>query len=124
MDTELSRKKKELEEAIKSDSIEKAEALLLEGIDPSLKNEQNTPLIFTTENTELIKLLLEYGADPKAEDIHGFKVEDYTDDPILKELLNQPRKPLLTKFVKYRATIKTLRKTNKTRRSHSRVEKS
>jgi len=113
-----------MEQALIDNDIEKVESLLVEGADPNSKTEAGKPLIFLTESQEVIKLLLEYGADPKAEDEYGFKIEDYTDDEGLKTLLNEPRKPTITKFVKYRATVKSLKPTNKTRRQRCRVEKS
>jgi hypothetical protein len=113
-----------METALEANDAEKVEALLVEGADPNMKTESGKPIIFLTENQEIIKLLLEYGADPQAEDENGFKMEDYTDDNDLKLLLNQPKKPPLTKFIKYRGTIKSVKKANKTRRRHCQVEKS
>jgi hypothetical protein len=113
-----------MEEALEANSAEKVEALLVEGADPNMKTETGKPILFLTENQEIIKLLLEYGADPQAEDEHGFKMKDYTDDDELKLLLTLPKKPPLTKFIKYRGTIKSFKKTNKTRRRHCQVEKS
>ena len=49
-----------MEEAVKSEDIETIETLLLEGFNP---NEAATPLLFQTENKNIIKLLLDYGAD-------------------------------------------------------------
>jgi ankyrin repeat protein len=113
-----------MEEALKEENIEKIETLLLEGSDPNEKTKTGKPIIFLTDNQEVIKLLLEYGADPKIEDEYGFKLEDYADDDKLKALLNEPRKPTITKFVKYRATSKQIKSKNKTRRQRCRVEKS
>ena len=113
-----------MEDALKSEDIETIETLLLEGFNPNITE---TPLIFQTENKHIIKLLLDYGADPKAKDIHGFTLNDYTDDEDLKRILNEPRNPTIissTKFIKYRGTIKTIKKTNKTRRQRCQVEKS
>jgi len=113
-----------MEEAIKLEDIDAVENLLLEGFNP---NDTKTPLIFLTENKQVIKLLLDYGADPHATDEHGFKVQDYTDDEDLKKLLQEPRNPIIvssTKFIKYRGTIKSIKKTNKTRRQRCLVEKS
>jgi hypothetical protein len=113
-----------MEEALLANDIEKIETLLVEGADPNMTTETGKPIIFLTESQEIIKLLLEYGADPQAEDEHGFKLEDYTDDDDLKQLLSLPKKPPLTKFIKYRGTIKSVKKANKTRRRHCQVEKS
>lgn len=113
-----------MEEALQANDIEKVETLLVEGTDPNMTTESGKPIIFLTENQEIIKLLLEYGADPQAEDENGFKLEDYTDDDTIKQLLTLPKKPPLTKFIKYRGTIKSLKKVNKTRRRHCQVEKS
>jgi hypothetical protein len=113
-----------MEEALHANDTEKVEALLVEGADPNMKTESGNPILFLTENQEIIKLLLEYGADPQVEDVDGFKMEDYTDDDTIKQLLTLPKKPPLTKFIKYRGTIKSLKKVNKTRRRHCQVEKS
>jgi len=113
-----------MEEALQGNDAEKVEALLVEGADPNMKTESGKPIIFLSESQEIIKLLLEYGADPLAEDENGFKMEDYTDDDEVKLLLNLPKKPPITKFIKYRGTIKSLKKVNKTRRRHFQVEKS
>ena len=116
-----------MELVIKSENLGEIENLLTEGYNPNEKTENNTPLIFLTENVAIIKLLLEYGADPKAVDEYGFTIEDYTDDEELKKLINEPRNPIIvssTKFIKYRGTIKSIKKTNKTRRSRLQVEKS
>ena len=117
-----------MEQALIENDIEKVEALLVEGIDPNSKTDVGKPIIFLTDNQEVIKLLLEYGADPKAEDEHGFKLEDYIDDDTsnkeIRTLLNEPRKPTITKFIKYRATIKSANPKNKTRRQRCQVEKS
>ena len=114
-----------MEEAIKSEDIEKLESLLNDCYNPNEKNSDNTPMLLLTENKEIIKLLLEYGADPKIPDGNGFTIEDYTDDQDIIKLLNEPRNSIIinsTKFIKYRGTIKSNKKTNKTRRL--RVEKS
>lgn len=113
-----------MEDALKSEDIETIETLLLEGFNP---NEVEPPLLFQTENKNIIKLLLDYGADPHSTDIYGFTLNDYTNDEEVKRMLNEPRNPTIvssTKFIKYRGTIKTLKKTNKTRRLRCRVEKS
>jgi len=114
-----------MEEAIKAEDLDKIESLLNECNNPNEKNSNNTPMLFLTENKEIIKLLLEYGADPKITDENGFTLEDYTDDQELIQLLNEPRNSIIinsTKFIKYRGTIKSNKKTNKTRRL--RVERS
>jgi hypothetical protein len=109
-----------MEEAIASNDIEKIKELLQDGYDPSEKNATGRPIIFDSENIEIIELFLNYGLDPKITDIHGFTMENYTDDLVLKEKLNETRNPIIInppKFIKYRATKKAEGKRSKTRRN-------
>jgi len=114
-----------MEEAIESNDIERVKILLQEGFDPSEKKSTGNPIIFDTTNIEIIELFLNYGLDPKITDKHGFSLENYTDDILLKEKLNEPRNPIIInppKFIKYKGTKKGEHKSSKTRRN--RVAKS
>lgn len=109
-----------MEEAIVSNDITRITELLQDGFDPCEKNATGNPIIFDTENVEIIELFLNYGLDPKITDIYGFTMENYTDNLLLKEKLNEPRNPIIInppKFVKYRATKKAEQKRSKTRRN-------
>ena len=109
-----------MEEAIASKDIERIKELLQDGYDPSEKGTSGSPIIFDTDNVEIIELFLNYGLDPKITDKYGFTMENYTDDLLLKEKLKESRNPIIInppKFIKYRATKKAEGKRSKTRRN-------
>ncbi len=114
-----------MEEAISSNDIIKIKELLIDGVDPNEKNAEGRPLIFETQNLEIIDIFLNYGLDPKIMDNHGFTMEDYNDNPLLKEKLNTPLNSFTInppKFLRYKASMKSHNKRKKTRRNQ--VEKS
>lgn len=111
-----------MEEAISSNDIIKIKELLSDGIDPNEKNAEGRPLIFETQNLEIIDLFLNYGLDPKITDAYGFTMEDYSDDTLLKEKLNTPLNAFIInppKFIKYKASMKIQNKRKKTRRNQA-----
>jgi len=111
-----------MEEALVSNDIVRIKELLEDGYDPSEKGSNGSPIIFDTENVEIIELFLNYGLDPKITDKYGFMMENYTDNLVLKEMLNKPRNPIIInppKFIKYRATKKAEGKRSKTRRNQA-----
>jgi ankyrin repeat protein len=108
-----------MEEAILKNDIDTVKYLLDEGFDPNTKTNTNTPLIFRCKNLEILKLLLDYGADTKSPDEHGFILEDYCDDDETLSLLNKPRNVIIiskTKTIKYRETLRLRQKRTKTLR--------
>lgn len=106
-----------MEEAILKNDIDTVKYLLEQGHDPNSKTETDTPLIFITTNLEVLKLLLDYGADAKCPDENGFILENYCDDDETLSLLNKPRNVILvpqTKTIKYRETLRLRQKRAKT----------
>lgn len=111
-----------MEAAISTANLEKITELLKEGSDPSEKGPTGNPLIFSTDDLEIIELFLNYGLDPKITDIYGFTLEDYTDNTLLKEKLATTRNPIIInppKFIKYRATHKSANRRAKTRKTQA-----
>ena len=88
--------------------------LLKEGHNPNGQSEEKIPYLFLTDNEEILKMLVEYGADLETVDEFGFTVLDYTDIefPKPKNTITLPA----TKFVNYRETKRAAQKRTKTRR--------
>lgn len=69
--------------------------MLKEGADPNLRNSKGaTPLMYSVKDLDLVKLLLEFGADKAVKDVDGDTAYDYLDyyyedeyDPEVVELL-------------------------------------
>jgi ankyrin repeat protein len=109
-----------MDTALTTNDIDKITELLQEGFDPCEKDLSGNPLIFKTENADIIEIFLNYGLDPKITDSYGFTLEDYTDNDTIKEKLAEPRNAILInppKFIKYRATNKSNIRRAKTRKS-------
>jgi|Laugrespbdmm15sn_2_1035079.scaffolds.fasta_scaffold119164_1 hypothetical protein len=108
-----------MEEAIHKNDIDTIKYLLEQGHDPNSKTEVGTPLIFISTNLEILKLLLDYGADACCPDEYGFVLQDYTDNDEALSLLNKPRNVILvaeTKTIKYNETLRLRKKRAKTLR--------
>lgn len=106
-----------MEEAIIKNDIDTIKYLLDQGFDPNHKDETETPLLFKTHNLEILKILLDYGADSKCTDENGFMLEDYSDDDAILSLLNKPRNVIIatkTKTINYKETFKLKQKRAKT----------
>ena len=107
-----------MEEAVAAGDIESIRFLLDEGHSPNAVP-GSTPFLFLTEDPAIISLLLSYGADPKLPDEHGFFLTDYTEDPVIIEMLTAEKNIILakpSKFTKYRGTLKSNTQRAKTRR--------
>jgi ankyrin repeat protein len=112
-----------MEEAINTEDIEMVKELLEQGYDANSKNADGRPLIFLSENLEILKLLLDYGADPKLTDEYGFTLEEYCEDDKKLGIINSSRNPIInktSKFTKYKGTLRLKRKLAKTVRSKHR----
>ena len=109
-----------MQQAVEANLVEELRTILESGADPNTKNAEGRPMIFLSENLEILSLLLEYGANPKLEDQYGFTVQDYTDDDKIISLLNENREPIIIssseKFNKYRGTFKGKSDRAKTRK--------
>ena len=109
-----------MQQAVEANLIEELRTILELGGDPNTKTAEGRPMLFLTENLEIISLLLEYGANPKLEDQYGFTVQDYTDDDKIVSLLNENREPIIIsnseKFNKYKGTFKAKSDRAKTRK--------
>jgi hypothetical protein len=103
-----------MEKAILANDTETLLFLLKEGHDPNGQTEEKIPYLFLTDNEEILKLLVEYGADLETVDEFGFTILDYTDIefPKPKNTITLPA----TKFVNYRETKRAAQKRTKTRR--------
>lgn len=114
-----------MEEAIINNNIEHAKTLLIEGYDPNEKDLSGNPIIFMTENADIIGLFLLYGLDPKITDSYGFTIADYTHNLEIKDKLDSSVNAIIVdppKFISYRATNKSSKKRAKTRKTQ--VQKS
>jgi hypothetical protein len=109
-----------MQQAVEANLVEELRTILESGADPNTKNAEGRPMIFLSENLEILSLLLEYGANPKLDDQYGFTVQDYTDDDKIISLLNENREPIIIssseKFNKYRGTFKGKSDRAKTRK--------
>jgi len=109
-----------MQKAVEENLIEELRTILESGADPNTKTVEGRPMIFLSENLEILSLLLEYGANPKLEDQYGFTVQDYSDDDKIISLLNENREPIIIsssdKFIKYRGTFRSKSDRAKTRK--------
>jgi hypothetical protein len=108
-----------MEEAIHKNDIDTIKYLLEQGYDPNSKTETGTPLIFISTNLEILKLLLDYGADACCPDEYGFVLQEYCDNYEALLLLNKPRNTIIvaeTKTIKYNETLRLRKKRAKTLR--------
>lgn len=106
-----------MEDAIIKGDVETVKDLLDAGHNPNDKTATGTPLIFLTENLEILKLLLDYGSDPQLPDENGFVLQDYCDNDEIISLLNKPRNVIIiseSKLIKYNETLNRRRKRAKT----------
>ena len=108
-----------MQHAVEENLVEELRTILESGADPNAKTAEGRPMIFLSENLEILTLLLEYGANPKLEDQYGFTLQDYTDDDKIISLLNENRESIIItseKFNKYRGTFKQKSDRAKTRK--------
>lgn len=107
-----------MEEAIAASDLSTIKDLLEDGYDPNTVNAEGTPLLFLTEKSEIIDLLLSYGADSKKPDENGFLLSEYTEDETILALLVKERNIISQpkKFSRYRGTIRAKNTRTKTRR--------
>jgi hypothetical protein len=104
-----------MEKAIGSGDIESLTFLLQEGHNPNGCSDDGTPYLFISDNTDVIRLLLEYGAEPDTQDENGFKILDYYENLTFVPKNTITMNP--TKFTQYRGTKKAGQKRSKTRRA-------
>jgi hypothetical protein len=110
-----------MEDAINQNNIDAVKYLLEQGYNPNSKTDTETPLIFISENLEILNLLLDFGADPTLPDENGFTMEDYYDENDDKiKLLKKERNSInvcQSKLLKYNETLRLKKRRAKTFRN-------
>jgi hypothetical protein len=88
-----------MEQAVKDKDIDTISQLLQEGHDPNSIHD-GVPLIFINQDPSVVKLLIQFGANPNSKDEFGFTIQDYSELPIEMPTNIEPS----VKFVQYRGT--------------------
>ena len=106
-----------MEQAVKDKDIDTITQLLQEGHDPNGITHDGVPYIFINQVPSVVKLLIQFGANPNSKDEFGFTIQDYSETPI--EMPTNIEQSV--KFIQYRCTrrerVPGRAKTRRTKRS-------